>query len=236
MPEPNQQKLLQTQTWEPKEDSKRKKLEEEFKRTTFYYGTVRGKLEAPGAEAMQKFASIMSDRLTVNRLNKFKQFSNPILNRKITYKDQKGDDKEGVVRDLLTLPKDSPGRIAAEEILPAEGTPEREKIPKLSMFRYLTMGKKKRKEYKELKKHKKLYDLKSKEEDAESKLKNTLQQAGKFLPSMSPEERKASVLEKVRNERGFYWGGNRMVGYFKAKKLNSFSPLIKYMKNKPNEW
>jgi len=57
-----------------------------------------------------------------------KKFKNPILNRTVKYKDKNGNDKEGIVGNLLTSPKDSPGRKAAEKLLPAEGTPEREKI------------------------------------------------------------------------------------------------------------
>ena len=55
-------------------------------------------------------------------------FTNPALNKSIKYKDDKGEDKEGIVGNLLRLPKESPGRVAAEKTLPADGTPEREKI------------------------------------------------------------------------------------------------------------
>jgi len=57
-----------------------------------------------------------------------KRFKNPILNRKITYVGKDGKEREGLVGNLLTSPKDSPGRIEAERLLPKEGTPEREKI------------------------------------------------------------------------------------------------------------
>ena len=59
-----------------------------------------------------------------------KRFSNPILNRKIKYTGKDGKESEGLVGNLLTSPKDSPGRIEAEKLLPAPGTPEREKINK----------------------------------------------------------------------------------------------------------
>lgn len=59
-----------------------------------------------------------------------KRFRNPILNKKITYKSKDGKEQEGLVGNLLTSPKDSPGRIEAEKLLPKEGTPEREEINK----------------------------------------------------------------------------------------------------------
>lgn len=57
-----------------------------------------------------------------------KQFQNPILNKVVTYKDKDGNEKEGMVGNLLTSPKDSPGRIEAEKLLPKKGTPERDAI------------------------------------------------------------------------------------------------------------
>ena len=56
------------------------------------------------------------------------QFSNPILNKSIKYKNAKGEDAEGFVGNLLRLPADHPGRQAAERLLPADGTPERDKM------------------------------------------------------------------------------------------------------------
>ena len=56
------------------------------------------------------------------------QFSNPILNKSIKYKNTKGEDAEGFVGNLLRLPADHPGRQAAERLLPADGTPERDKM------------------------------------------------------------------------------------------------------------
>jgi hypothetical protein len=59
-----------------------------------------------------------------------RKFKNPILNRTVKYKDKNGNEKEGIVGNLLTSPKDSPGRIAAEKMLPKDGTPERDAINK----------------------------------------------------------------------------------------------------------
>ena len=59
-----------------------------------------------------------------------KNFSSPALNKKIKYKNTKGEDKEGIVGNLLRLPKNSPGRLAAEKVLPKDGTPERKAINK----------------------------------------------------------------------------------------------------------
>ncbi len=53
-------------------------------------------------------------------------FSNPALNKKVRYKNAKGEDKEGIVGNLLRQPEDSPGRKAAEAALPPEGSPERD--------------------------------------------------------------------------------------------------------------
>ena len=57
-------------------------------------------------------------------------FSNPILNKKIKYKNTKGEDKEGFVGNLLRLPAEHPGRKAAEALLPADGSDERDAINK----------------------------------------------------------------------------------------------------------
>lgn len=57
-----------------------------------------------------------------------KQFKNPILNKKVKYKDRDNNDKEGVVGNLLRLKKGEPGRDAAEKLLPPEGSPERDAI------------------------------------------------------------------------------------------------------------
>jgi hypothetical protein len=57
-----------------------------------------------------------------------KRFKNPILNRKIKYVGKDGKEKEGLVGNLLTSPKDSPGRIEAEKQLPPEGSDARDAI------------------------------------------------------------------------------------------------------------
>jgi hypothetical protein len=57
-------------------------------------------------------------------------FKNPALNKKIRYKNDKGEDKEGIVGNLLRLPKEHPGRLAAEKTLPPEGSPERDALNK----------------------------------------------------------------------------------------------------------
>ncbi len=59
-----------------------------------------------------------------------KAFSNPILSKKVSYKDKDGNAKDGIVGNLLRLPKDSPGRVAAEKLLPPEGSPERDAMNK----------------------------------------------------------------------------------------------------------
>ena len=57
-------------------------------------------------------------------------FSNPVLNKKVTYKSASGEDKEGIVGNLLRQPKGTPARDAAEKVLPPEGSPEREELNK----------------------------------------------------------------------------------------------------------
>ena len=59
-----------------------------------------------------------------------KAFTNPILSKKVSYKDKDGNAKDGIVGNLLRLPKDSPGRVAAEKLLPPEGSPERDSMNK----------------------------------------------------------------------------------------------------------
>ena len=49
-----------------------------------------------------------------------KQFTNPILNKEIPYKAADGTQKKGIVGNLLRLPKEHPGRIAAEKMLPPD--------------------------------------------------------------------------------------------------------------------
>ncbi len=57
-------------------------------------------------------------------------FKNPVLNKTIKYKNTKGEDSEGLVGNLLRLPKDHPGRQAAERLLPPEGSDERDALNK----------------------------------------------------------------------------------------------------------
>ncbi len=57
-------------------------------------------------------------------------FKNPILNKTVKYKNAKGEDTEGLVGNLLRLPKDHPGRKAAERLLPPEGSDERDSLNK----------------------------------------------------------------------------------------------------------
>jgi hypothetical protein len=59
-----------------------------------------------------------------------KQFSNPLLNKKLKYKNEKGEDKEAPIGNLLRLKKGSPGREAAEKMLPKDGSPERDALNK----------------------------------------------------------------------------------------------------------
>ena len=59
-----------------------------------------------------------------------KRFRNPILRKTVTYTDEKGEKKKGFVGDLLRLKKDSPGRIEAEKLVPAEGSAERKELNK----------------------------------------------------------------------------------------------------------
>ena len=57
-----------------------------------------------------------------------KNFKSQVLNKTVKYTDKNGDEKEGKVGNLLRLAQDSPGRIAAEKLLPKDGTPERDEI------------------------------------------------------------------------------------------------------------
>ncbi len=59
-----------------------------------------------------------------------KNFKNPVLNKSVKYKNAKGEDAEGLVGNLLRLPKEHPGRKAAERMLPPEGSEERDTINK----------------------------------------------------------------------------------------------------------
>ena len=59
-----------------------------------------------------------------------KQFKNPALNKEIPYKDKDNKPTSGIVGNLLRLPKDHPGRKAAEAQLPPEGSEERDSMNK----------------------------------------------------------------------------------------------------------
>jgi len=59
-----------------------------------------------------------------------KKFTNPILNKEIPYKGADGAQKKGIVGNLLRLAKGTPGRDAAEKMLPPEGSPERDSMNK----------------------------------------------------------------------------------------------------------
>ena len=72
----------------------------------------------------------ITDELIGNLTEADKQFTNPILNKKIKYKGSDGKDKEGTVGNLLRLQKDHPGRKAAEAQLPPEDSEERKQINK----------------------------------------------------------------------------------------------------------
>lgn len=57
-------------------------------------------------------------------------FKNPILNKKISYKDKEGNSKEGIVGNLLRQPEGTPARDAAERVLPPDGSPQRDELNK----------------------------------------------------------------------------------------------------------
>lgn len=57
-------------------------------------------------------------------------FKNSILNKKVTYTDEDGKEKSGKVGNLITQPKDTPARDAAERVLPDKGSEERKEINK----------------------------------------------------------------------------------------------------------
>ena len=59
-----------------------------------------------------------------------KNFKSAILNKEIPYKAADGTQKKGIVGNLLRLPKDSPGRVAAEKLMPPEGSEERDSAMK----------------------------------------------------------------------------------------------------------
>jgi hypothetical protein len=62
---------------------------------------------------------------TLMEADEEKKFKNPILNKVVKYKSEEGEEREGIVGNLLRLDPKQPGRVAAEKLVPADGTPER---------------------------------------------------------------------------------------------------------------
>lgn len=60
-----------------------------------------------------------------------KQFTNPLLNKKVKYVDRDGEAKENLIGNLLRLAKNHPGRLAAEKMLPKPGTKDRKTLNKI---------------------------------------------------------------------------------------------------------
>lgn len=56
----------------------------------------------------------------ITNLLEGESFRNPVLNKKIKYRDKNGEEKEALVGNLLRLKQDDPGRIAAEKHLPTD--------------------------------------------------------------------------------------------------------------------
>jgi hypothetical protein len=70
----------------------------------------------------------IKNELIQNLTEEEKKYKSAALNKTVQYTDRDGNKKEGLVGSLLRLGADQPGRKAAEAALPADGTPEREKI------------------------------------------------------------------------------------------------------------
>jgi hypothetical protein len=85
---------------------------------------------------LKEFKAVMDDFDMPNEIQtqilrnlvKEEEFKNPILNKRVKYTDNNGNDKENSIGNLITLAKDNPGRIEAEKYLPDEGSEEREAI------------------------------------------------------------------------------------------------------------
>ena len=77
-------------------------------------------------------ASEVGEEFILNLLNEApeKQFSNPRLNQTVKYKDKDGNDKEGIIGNLLRLADDQPGREAAERALSGLSDEERDSLNK----------------------------------------------------------------------------------------------------------
>ena len=81
------------------------------------------------SEIKNEFIQILLSEDKADEADRLKAtFKNPVLNKIVTYQNKDGKEQKGLVGNLLSNPKDNPGRIAAEKLLPAEGTPERDKI------------------------------------------------------------------------------------------------------------
>lgn len=83
------------------------------------------------SEIKNEFIQILLSEDKADEADRLKAtFKNPVLNKIVTYQNKDGKEQKGLVGNLLSNPKDNPGRIAAEKLLPADGTPERDKINK----------------------------------------------------------------------------------------------------------
>ena len=83
------------------------------------------------SEIKNEFIQILLSEDKADEADRLKAtFENPVLNKIVTYQNKDGKEQKGLVGNLLSNPKDNPGRIAAEKLLPADGTPERDKINK----------------------------------------------------------------------------------------------------------
>ena len=83
------------------------------------------------SEIKNEFIQILLSEDKADEADRLKAtFKNPVLNKIVTYQNKDCKEQKGLVGNLLSNPKDNPGRIAAEKLLPADGTPERDKINK----------------------------------------------------------------------------------------------------------
>jgi hypothetical protein len=65
---------------------------------------------------------------TLMEADEDKKFKNPLLNKVVKYKSEEGEEREGIVGNLLRLGPKQPGRVAAEKLVPVDGTPERKAL------------------------------------------------------------------------------------------------------------
>lgn len=83
------------------------------------------------SEIKNEFIQILLNEDKADEVDRLKPiFKNPILNKIVTYKNKDGKEQKGLVGNLLSNPKDNTGRIAAEKLLPKDGTKERDAIKK----------------------------------------------------------------------------------------------------------